>query len=104
MAINQYIVTTKVVLPAGAFTADDVNGGGAPAAGTGYGAPANFGTGSYAQGAGVYGSGGSLIFNQGQKIMLDPTGKLFTAIGSGNLRLVTAPGDGATGGYYGTSN
>jgi hypothetical protein len=44
-------------------------------------------------------------FLKGQKIMLDPAGQLFTAIGSGNLRQISPlPGDGATGGYYGTSN
>jgi hypothetical protein len=81
MALNRYVLTATVTLPPGTFTAD---------AATGF----RFGTGSSAQGAGVYGSGGpgvssgaaGTVFPVGTVIVADPAGALFTAIGSGNLR------------------
>lgn len=69
MAINRYVLTATVTVPAGAFT---LGGNG-------------FGTGSYAQGAGEYGSAASTTWVKGTVIEADPAGALFTAIGSGNL-------------------
>lgn len=104
MAINRYRLNTKVTLPAGAFTFDDVVGGSAGTV-TGTGSPANFGTGSYAQGAGNWGSGagggGSTTWLQGMELLLDPTGKLYTAIGAGNLTQISTADD---VGHSGLSN
>jgi hypothetical protein len=97
MAINQYVLTATVTVAAGtpatAVAGEPMTGGLASVAGT------------IAETAGAWADPGPRTFLKGQKIMLDPAGSLFTAIGSGNLRQITPlPGDGATGGYYGTSN
>lgn len=73
MALNRYVLTSTVTLPAGAFTADATTG-------------LRSGTGSYAQGAGNWGSGGGNVFPEGTTIVADPAGALFTAIGASNLR------------------
>lgn len=104
MAINRYRLNSKVTLPAGAFTPDVVATGTSVTPGAG--APANFGTGSNAQGASVYGSGagaagGSTTWLQGMELLLDPAGKLYTAIGSGNLTQITSADD---VGHSGLSN
>lgn len=94
MAINQYVLTTTVVVAAGTTAA-------VVAGEPGTGGAAGFGNTAVSAGFDVRPE----TFVKGQKIMLDPTGALFTAIGSGNLRQISPlPGDGATGGYYGTSN
>lgn len=97
MAINRYRLTSKVTLPAGTY-APDVETGTASATPLGVGSPANFGTGSYGQGAGLWGSGagvdgGSTTWLAGMELLLDPTGKLYTAIGSGNLVQITSVDD-----------
>jgi hypothetical protein len=69
MALQRYTLTATVTVPAGAFTASS-NG---------------FGTGSYAQGAGEYGSAPGTTWIKGTVIYADPAGALFTAIGAGNL-------------------
>lgn len=104
MALARWVVTATVTLPPGAFTADDIQGTAGTVTGTG--APANFGTGSYAQGASEYGAGHGtagggygtptslaegLTFIKGQVIWADSSGSggagaLYTAIGAGNLR------------------
>lgn len=89
MALNRYIVTSAQVLPAGAFTLDASSG-------------LRFGTGSTANGAGNYGSGGGVIVPKGRLLLLDPAGQVFAAIGAGNLALVTPAQE--TGGFYGTAN
>jgi hypothetical protein len=94
MAINQYVLTATVVVPPGTPTT-------VVAGEPGTGGASGFGNASTSAGYDVK----PVTFVKGQKIMLDPTGGLFTAIGGGNLRQITPlPGDGATGGYYGTSN
>lgn len=105
MAINRYRLNTKITLPAGTFT-PDVQTGTASTTPLGVGAPANFGTGSNAQGANVFGSGagaagGSTTWLQGMELLLDPTGKLYTAIGAGNLTQITSADD---VGHSGLSN
>lgn len=75
MALNRYVLTAKVTVPAGTFAADVATPG----------TSTDFGTGSYAQGAGEYGSGGSLTWFPGQVIWADPSGALYAAIGSSNL-------------------
>jgi hypothetical protein len=105
MAINRYRLTSKVTLPSGTFSHDDISSG-TPSVTPGVGAPANFGTGSYAQGVGVYGSGagtvaGSTTWLAGMELLLDPTGTLYTAIGAGNLVQITAVDD---VGHSGLSN
>jgi hypothetical protein len=91
MAINRYRLTSKVTLPPGTFTGD-VQAGTASSTPLGIGSPANYGTGSYAQGANEYGSGagggGSTTWLAGMELLLDPTKPLYTAIGSGNLVLI----------------
>lgn len=105
MAINRYRLTSKVTLPAGSFTHDDLVGGTAGTV-TGTGSPANFGTGSYAQGAGEWGSGagsagGSTTWLAGMELLLDPAGALYTAIGAGNLVQISSADD---VGHSGLSN
>lgn len=78
MAVQRYVLTTDLTLPAGSFTLDASSG-------------ERVGTGSYAQGAGNWGSGagsagGSTNWYAGQVIWADPAGELYTAIGAGNLR------------------
>lgn len=94
MALNRYVLTATVTVPAGAFTADVITGG-TPSTTTGAGAPADFGTGSWAQSAGHYESGAGATWYAGQVIWADPAGKLFTAIGAGNLRAFTDGTDAA---------
>jgi hypothetical protein len=106
MTINRYRLTSKVTLPSGTFLADD-NSTGTASTAVGVGAPANFGTGSFAQGSGKWGSGaggaagGSTTWLQGMELLLDPTGPLYTAIGAGNLVQITAVDD---VGHSGLSN
>ena len=69
MALSRFVLTATVTVPAGAFTASS-NG---------------FGTGSYAQGAGEYGSNGGTTWIKGTVIEADPAGALYAAIGAGNL-------------------
>lgn len=106
MALNRYVLTANVTLPSGTFTSDVIESG-TPSGTPGVGAPGNFGTGSYAQSASHYGSGagsvaGSTTWYAGQVIWADPSGALFTAIGSGNLRAFTDGTD--SNGHWGTSN
>ena len=106
MAINRYRVNTKVTLAAGTWT-PDVQTGTASTTPLGVGSPANFGTGSFTQGATKWGSGaggaagGSTTWLAGMELLLDPSGPLFTAIGSGNLTLVSSADD---VGHSGLSN
>lgn len=88
MALSRYVLTATVSVPAGAFTAD-VTTSGTPSTTTGVGAPANFGTGSWAQSASHYESGAGATWYEGQLIWADSAGKLYAAIGSGNLRAFT---------------
>jgi hypothetical protein len=85
MALNRYVLTAAVTIPAGAFTSD-VTEGGTPGTTTGTGAPANFGTGSWAQSAGQYESGAGTNWQPGLVVWADPAGKLYAAIGASNLR------------------
>lgn len=89
MAITRYVVTSQVNLAAGAFTLDATTG-------------LRFGTGGWAQGVGLYGSGGGWVIPKGTLLELDSASPLVTAIGAGNLSAVT-PGQ-ETGGFYGTAN
>ena len=57
---------------------------------------------SYAQGAGLYGSGGTVTIPRGTVLMLDPAGAVFTAIGAGNLTAWTGAQE--SGGTDGTAN
>lgn len=106
MAINRYRLNSNVTLPAGTY-ASDVQTGSASTTPLGVGAPANFGTGSFAQGSGKYGSGaggaagGSTTWLKGMELLLDPTGALYTAIGAGNLTQITSADD---VGHAGLSN
>lgn len=73
MAVNRYTLLSTVTLPSGTFTPDATTG-------------ERVGTDSYAQGAGVYGSGagsvaGSTTWYKGQVALCDPTGALYTALG-----------------------
>jgi hypothetical protein len=70
MALNRYIVTADVTVPAG--TATPVSGG-----------P---GTVSWAGPAGAWAEGYPVTFTRGTPIVLDPAGPLYAAIGAGNLR------------------
>ncbi|MGH3305046.1 MAG: hypothetical protein ACRDOK_25940 [Streptosporangiaceae bacterium] len=97
MAINNYVLSATVTVPAG--TAATVIAG---EPGTG-GVASLFGT--EATVAGTYGDVRPTTFRPGQLIALDPAGQLFAAIGGGNLRQVTRAQE--TGGGYnsgGTSN
>jgi len=100
VAINRYRLNSKVTLPAGSFTADVITGATAGTT-TGIGAPGNFGTGSYAQGSGKWGSGGGATWLAGMELLLDPAGALYTAIGAGNLTQITTADD---VGHSGLSN
>ena len=78
MALSRFVLTATVVLPAGTFTDDATTG-------------LRFGTGSNAQGAGLWGSDGGVTFLAGTAIYADSSGTgaagaLYTAIGAGNLR------------------
>lgn len=75
VSLNKFIVTATTAVPAGTFT-PDVQTGTASATPLGIGAPANFGTGSYAEGSDKYGSGagsagGATTFIKGQLLVLD---------------------------------
>ncbi len=106
MAINRYRLNSKITVTSGTFLPDDNNSGTASTA-VGVGAPANFGTGSYGPaGVGTWGSGagaagGSTTWLQGMELLLDPAGKLYTAIGAGNLTQITSADD---VGHSGLSN
>jgi hypothetical protein len=69
VALNKYTLNSTVTLPSGAATASG-NG---------------FGTVTYAQAAGEYGSAPGVTFLKGTVIELNPAGVLFTAIGAANL-------------------
>jgi CubicO group peptidase (beta-lactamase class C family) len=102
MALNRYVLTAKVTLPSGAFTL-----GGSDVIIDQAGAGGGFGTGSYAQAAGEYGSGagataGSTTWYPGQVIWADPAGALYAAIGSANLRAFVDGQDNV--GHWGLSN
>jgi hypothetical protein len=84
MALARYVLTQTTTVPAGAYTSD-VTEGGTPGTVTGTGAPANFGTGSWAQRAGHYESGAGTTWYAGQLVWLDPAGKTYAAIGAPNL-------------------
>lgn len=98
MALARWVLTADVTLPAGAFTENLY-----AAAGT----PVN-GTGSNAQGAGLWGSNGGSFFRKGMIIWADSAGgnggasALYTAIGAANLRAFVDGQD--TVGRHGTAN
>jgi hypothetical protein len=92
MAMNRYITTAAVSLPAGAFTAEIYATGGGTV----------FGTGGWANSAGHYGSGGTVVIPARTPLLLDPAGQVFAAIGAGNLTLVTPAQE--SGGIDGTAN
>jgi hypothetical protein len=90
MAVNRYVLTATVTVAAG--TPSTVVAGE-----PGTGGAAGFGNRST--------TGGPLwptTFLQGQQIMLDPAGALYTQIGAGNLALLTEAQE--TGGQIGVSN
>jgi hypothetical protein len=74
MALNRYVITSAVTVPAGtaASPAAGEPGSGAPA---GYGSTATAGGPLYPQ-----------TFAAGTTLVLDPAGPLYAAIGSANLR------------------
>jgi len=90
MAINRYVLTADVTVPAG--TAATVVAGE-----PGTGGAAGFG-GAPTTGGPVW----ARTYKRGQLIDLDPAGSQFTAIGAGNLRQVTPAQE--TGGSLGTGN
>lgn len=79
MALNRYVLTATVVVPAGTITTPIVAGE------PGTGGAAGYGNTSTSAGFGLY----PQTFIQGTTIVLDPAGPLFTAIGAGNLRAYT---------------
>jgi len=79
MALNRYVLTATVTVPAGTITTPIVAGE------PGTGGAAGFGNTSTSAGFGLW----PQTFLAGQAIILDPAGALFTAIGAGNLRLFT---------------
>jgi hypothetical protein len=70
VALNRYVVTSAVTLASDALTA-----------GTG-----GWGNSTGTDAAGAYDTCGPQVIPPGTVIIADPAGKLFTAIGSGNLR------------------
>jgi hypothetical protein len=76
MALNRYVLTTTVVVPAGTITTPIVAGE------PGTGGAAGHGNTSTSAGYGIFPN----MFVQGTAIVLDPAGPLFAAIGAGNLR------------------
>jgi hypothetical protein len=84
MAVSRYVLVSNVTVAAGTATPDSLNGNGSastPATGWSQLWPTQF--------------------LAGQAILLDPAGKLFTAIGAGNLR---AWSDRESVGHQGTAN
>lgn len=76
MALNPYVLTATVTIAAGTAIAT-------PTAGEpGTGGAAGFGNAGISAGFAPW----PQTFTEGQAILLDPAGPLFTAIGSGNLR------------------
>lgn len=94
MAINNYVLTATVNVPAG--TPATVVAGE-----PGTGGPAGYG--NTGMTAGTWAQPWATTFLQGQLIRLDTAGQLFTAIGAGNLRQVT-PAQESGGVGIGTSN
>ncbi len=91
MALSKFVLTSTVTIPPGTITT--------PVAGEpGSGGAAGYGSTSTSAGYGVF----AQTLQQGQVIVLDPAGALFTAIGAGNLRSFTAAQE--TGGSLGVSN
>lgn len=84
MALNRYVLTATVTVPAGT-PATPVPGS------PGTGGADGFGNASTSAGFGLW----PQTFIQGTAIVLDPAGPLFTAIGAGNLRLFTQGTDDA---------
>jgi hypothetical protein len=75
MALNRYVLTATVMVPAGTITT--------PIAGEpGSGGAAGFGSTSVSAGYGYFGQ----TFIAGTAIVLDPAGALYAAMGAGNLR------------------
>jgi hypothetical protein len=70
MALQKYVLASTVTIPAG--TATPVSGG--------------LGTVSWFGPAGAWAEGFPVTFTRGQVIMTDPAGRLYAAIGAGNLR------------------
>ncbi len=90
MALNRYVLTSTVTVPAGTpatVVAGEPGTGGA----------AGFGNASTSAGFGLF----PQTFIEGTAIVLDPAGPLFTAIGAGNLR---AWADGEAVGHAGLAN
>jgi hypothetical protein len=77
MAINRYVVTADVTVPAGTAAA--------PVAGE----PATGGAAGYGSAATTGGPLWGTSYPKGTVIMLDPAGSLYNAIGAGNLRAFT---------------
>jgi hypothetical protein len=70
MALNRYVLTATVTVPAGTGTAD----------------PNGFGLMTYAGAASAWAQGFPATFIVGTTIVLDSAGSLYAAIGAGNLR------------------
>ena len=79
MALNKYVLTATVTVPAGTITTPVVAGE------PGTGGAAGHGNSSTSAGYGLW----PHTFIEGTAIVLDPAGPLFTAIGAGNLRAYT---------------
>ena len=86
MALNRYVLTATVTVPAGTPAAD-ANG---------------FGLETFSGPSGAWAAGFPQTFQAGQVIVLDPAGALYAAIGAGNLKPYTAAQE--TGGSLGVSN
>lgn len=76
MALNRYVLTSTVVVPAGTITTPIVAGE------PGTGGASGHGNTSTSAGFGLW----PQTFLAGTAVVLDPSGPLFTAIGAGNLR------------------
>ena len=72
MALNKYVLTANVTVAAGTVTGDTLNNNGSAST------PAT-----------TYAPLWTTTFLAGTAIVLDPAGKLFTAIGASNLRAFT---------------
>ena len=75
MALNRYVLTSTVTVPAGTIST-------VVAGEPGTGGASGFGNTSTSAGYGIF----PQTFIKGMAIVLDPAGPLFTAIGAGNLR------------------